>query len=61
MEFSRQEYWSRLPFPSPGEVPDPVLNPSLLHCRQILYHLSCLGLAYFSEVEVESVEVDVLV
>ena len=23
MEFSRQEYWSRLPFPSPGDVPDP--------------------------------------
>ena len=23
MEFSRQEYWSGLPFPSPGDVPDP--------------------------------------
>ena len=23
MEFSRQEYWSRLPFPSPGDFPDP--------------------------------------
>ena len=23
MEFSRQEYWSRLPFPSPGDYPDP--------------------------------------
>ena len=23
MEFSRQEYWSRLPFPSPGDLPDP--------------------------------------
>ena len=22
MEFSRQEYWSRLPFPSPGDLPD---------------------------------------
>ena len=22
MEFSRQEYWSGLPFPSPGELPD---------------------------------------
>ena len=27
MEFSRQEYWSRLPFPSPGELPDPELKP----------------------------------
>ena len=23
MEFSRQEYWSVLPFPSPGDFPDP--------------------------------------
>ena len=23
MEFSRQEYWSRLPFPPPGDLPDP--------------------------------------
>ena len=27
MEFSRQEYWSRLPFPSPGELPDPEIRP----------------------------------
>ena len=23
MEFPRQEYWSALPFPSPGDLPDP--------------------------------------
>ena len=23
MEFSRQEYWSGLPFPSPGDLPNP--------------------------------------
>ena len=27
MEFSRQEYWSGLPFPSPGDLPDPGLEP----------------------------------
>ena len=27
MEFSRQEYWSRLPFPSPGDLPDPGIKP----------------------------------
>ena len=27
MEFSRQEYWSGLPFPSPGNLPDPGINP----------------------------------
>ena len=24
--FPRQEYWSGLPFPSPGDVPDPGIN-----------------------------------
>ena len=27
MGFSRQEYWSGLPFPSPGDVPDPGIEP----------------------------------
>ena len=27
MEFSRQEYWSRLPFPSPEDLPDPGMEP----------------------------------
>ena len=30
MEFSRQEYWSRLPFPSPGYLPDPGIEPASL-------------------------------
>ena len=28
MGFSRQEYWSRLPFPSPGDLPDPGIKPA---------------------------------
>ena len=27
MEFSRQEYWSRLPFPSPGDRPNLEIEP----------------------------------
>ena len=27
MEFSRQEYWNRLPFPSPGDLPNPGIKP----------------------------------
>ena len=27
MEFSRQEYWSGLPFPTPGDLPDPGIEP----------------------------------
>ena len=30
VEFSRQEYWSGLPFPSPGDLPDPGIEPSSL-------------------------------
>ena len=26
MEFSRQEYWSGVPFPSPGDLPDPEIE-----------------------------------
>ena len=38
--FSRQEYWSRLPFPSSGIFLTQGLNSHLLcllHCKQILY------------------------
>ena len=27
MEFSRQEYWSGVPFPSPGDLPRPRIEP----------------------------------
>ena len=27
MAFPRQEYWSELPFPSPGDLPDPGIEP----------------------------------
>ena len=27
MGFSRQDYWSGLPFPSPGDLPDPEIEP----------------------------------
>ena len=28
--FSRQEYWSALPFPPPGDLPDPRIKPTSL-------------------------------
>ena len=28
MELSRQEYWSRVPFPSPGDLPNPGIEPA---------------------------------
>ena len=30
MEFYRQEYWNGLPFPSPGDLPDPGIKPASL-------------------------------
>ena len=30
MEFSRQEHWSKLPFPIPGDLPDPGIKPMSL-------------------------------
>ena len=49
--FPRQKYWSGLPFPSPGDLPDPGIEPRspmlqadsfffFFFCRQILYQLS---------------------
>ena len=52
MKVSRQEYWSGLLFPSPGDLPNQGSNPGLLHFRLILSHpfqgftleaLLCLG------------------
>jgi len=47
MEFSRQEYWNGLPFPIPGDLPDPgiklTLSPaaSALAGEIYLRHLGC--------------------
>ena len=42
MGFPRQGYWSGLPFPSPGDLPDPGIEPQSLTCpalaRRVLYH-----------------------
>ena len=37
MAFSRQEYWSGLPFPSPGDLPDPWMKP-----RSPVLYVDCL-------------------
>ena len=38
MGFSRQEYWSGFLFPSPGDLPNPGIEPVSYIGRQILYH-----------------------
>ena len=55
MGFSRQEYWSGLPFPSPGDLPNPGIEPrssaltgelttnwKILQEMRIPDHLTCL-------------------
>ena len=44
--FSRQAYWSGLPCPPPGDLPNPGTEPvSLISCigRWVFYHLCLLG------------------
>ena len=38
MKFSRQEYWSGLPRASPGNLPNPGIQPASPAFSQILYH-----------------------
>ena len=40
VEFSRQEYQSQLPFPSPRDLPDPGIEPGSPALQTTLYHLS---------------------
>ena len=45
IEFLRQEYWSKLPFPPPGDLPEPGTKPTFLESPHWkadslpLYHL----------------------
>ena len=43
MGFSRQEFWGGLPFPSPGDLPDPGIEPGSPTLRADSYHLSHQG------------------
>ena len=40
MDFSRQESWNRLPFPSPGDLPDPGIKPGSPALQADFYLLS---------------------
>ena len=45
MGFSKQEYWSGLPFPSPGDFPDPGIEPK----SPALQAVSCLSGGFFTD------------
>ena len=46
MGFSRQECWSGLPFPSPGDLPDPGIEPGSRIAGRRFYRLSHQGSPY---------------
>ena len=48
--FSRQEYWSGLPCPPPGDLPNPWTEPRSSTLWQILYHLLLLLPSRFSRI-----------
>ena len=48
MEFSRQQHWNGLPFPSSEISSTQGLNLSFLHCRQGLYNMSHQGSSFLS-------------
>ena len=43
MGFSRQKYWSELPFPSPGNLPDPGIEPESLTLQAVSLPSESLG------------------
>ena len=59
MGFSRQEYWSRLPCPPPGDLPDPGIKPASLYVscigRQVTQagylHLPLAPISYFHAIQ----------
>ena len=41
--FSRQEYWSGLPFPSPGDLPDPEIVEGDQKAQTSCYEMNEIG------------------
>ena len=57
MEFSRQEYWSGLPFPSPGNLPNPGTEPGSLALQADSLLSESSGMPFFwHEVTTKSLE-----
>ena len=45
MEFSRQEYWGGLPFPPPGDLPDPGIEPESPEIGLIILFLLMMSIS----------------
>ena len=51
MGFTRQEYWSGLPFPSPGDLPNPGFEPTSLALKADSLPLSHQGIPKISRMK----------
>ena len=47
MEFSRLEYWGGLPFPPPGDLPDPGIEPESPEIGLIILFLLMMSISGF--------------
>ena len=57
MEFSWQEYWRELPFPSPRDLPDPGIKPTSLAAPALagrFFITEPPGKSFFTEVNLNS-------
>ena len=62
MEFSRQGYWSRLPFPYTGDLPDPGIEPgsSTLHQTHLLATMEGSYLLFYPKKELRKMLLEML-
>ena len=61
MGFSRQEFWSGLPFPSPGNIPEPGIRLCLQHWKVDSLPLSNLGSPSFTILQVTEIIKSVII
>ena len=54
MDFSRQEYWSGLPFPFPGDLPDPEVEP-----RSPVSQADSLPLSHWRRAVLEAIKAEI--
>ena len=57
MGFSRQEYWSGLPFPSPGDLPDPGIEPGSPTLQADPLHLDHQGSSKKKKIHIKAIDV----
>jgi len=54
MEFSRQAYWSGLPFPSPGHLPDPEIKPGSPALQEVSLLSEAPQKLFISEIQIKT-------